>query len=74
MAESTRYVGVRRPRIDARDKVLGATRYGGDLGMPGLLHARIVPSVYAHAMIRGIDGRDACCGHARKDCAAAKEL
>jgi CO/xanthine dehydrogenase Mo-binding subunit len=55
MAESTRYVGVRRPRIDARDKVLGATRYGGDLGLPGLLHARIVPSVYAHAKIRGID-------------------
>jgi CO/xanthine dehydrogenase Mo-binding subunit len=55
MAESTRYVGVRRPRIDARDKVLGATRYGGDLSLPGLLHARIVPSLYAHAMIRGID-------------------
>jgi CO/xanthine dehydrogenase Mo-binding subunit len=55
MAESTRYVGVRRPRIDARDKVLGATRYGGDRVMPGLLHARIVPSVYAHAMVRGID-------------------
>ena len=44
MAESTRYVGVRRPRIDTLDKVLGATRYGGDLSLPGLLHARIVPS------------------------------
>ena len=55
MAQSTRYVGVRRPRIDGRDKVLGATRYGGDLTWPGLLHGRIVPSVYAHAMIRRID-------------------
>ena len=59
MAASTRYVGVRRPRTDARDKVLGATRYGGDLGLPGLLHARIVPSIYAHAMIRGIDAHAA---------------
>ncbi len=59
MAESTRYVGVRRPRIDTRDKVIGATRYGGDLGLPGLLHARIVPSHYAHAMIRGVDARRA---------------
>ena len=55
MADSTRYVGVRRPRIDGREKVLGATRYGADLTRPGLLHARIVPSVYAHARIRAID-------------------
>ena len=55
MAESTRYVGVRRPRIDGREKVLGATRYGADLVRPGLLHARIVPSVYAHALVRGVD-------------------
>ena len=59
MAQSTRYVGVRRPRIDGRDKVLGATRYGGDLTWPGLLHGRIVPSVYAHALIRGIDSTSA---------------
>ena len=29
MAESTRYVGIRRPRIDSREKVIGATRYAG---------------------------------------------
>jgi CO/xanthine dehydrogenase Mo-binding subunit len=56
MVEPRRYVGVRRPRIDGREKVLGATRYAGDLVRPGLLHARIVPSLSAHARIRGVDG------------------
>ncbi len=59
MAESTRYVGIRRPRIDSREKVIGATRYTEDLPVPGLLHARIVPSLYAHAWIRAIDAAEA---------------
>jgi CO/xanthine dehydrogenase Mo-binding subunit len=59
MAESTRYVGIRRPRIDSRQKVIGATRYAGDLAGAGLLHARIVPSLYAHARIRGVDAAEA---------------
>jgi CO/xanthine dehydrogenase Mo-binding subunit len=59
MAEPTRYVGTRRPRIDALGKVTGATRYGGDLAVMGLLHARIVPSLYAHARIRAIDATEA---------------
>ena len=50
-----RYVGGRRSRSDGRDKVLGATRYAADQVPPGALHARIVPSVYAHARIRSID-------------------
>jgi CO/xanthine dehydrogenase Mo-binding subunit len=59
IADSTRYVGIRRPRIDSREKVIGATRYAGDLTVPGLLHARIVPSVHAHARIRSIDAAEA---------------
>ena len=55
MGEPTRYVGVRRPRIDGREKVLGAARYAADLTMAGLLHARVVPALYAHARIRSID-------------------
>ena len=54
-AGPTRYVGIRRPRIDSRGKVTGETRYAGDLTVPGLLHARVVPSLYAHARIRGVD-------------------
>ena len=54
-AESSQRVGIPRPRIDSRDKVMGATRYTGDLTVPGLLHARVVPSLYAHARIRAVD-------------------
>ena len=55
-ASTTRYVGTRRPRIDGRAKVTGATRYIADSGHVGMLHARIVPAVYAHARIKSIDG------------------
>lgn len=52
-------VGAERPRGDSRDKVLGAVRYADDLPFPGLLQARLVQSVYAHARIRSIDARAA---------------
>lgn len=42
-------------RQDAFDKVTGRTRYTGDLTFPGLLHARLVLSPYAHARILTID-------------------
>lgn len=48
-------IGTRIPRIDGRGKTTGATRYGADVPMPRAAHARIVPSLYAHAAIRGID-------------------
>lgn len=52
---ATGIVGVARPRTDSNEKVRGATRYAADMPIVGLLHARIVPSLYAHASIRGID-------------------
>ncbi len=48
-------IGSRMPRIDGRAKATGATRYAADVPMLRLAHARIVPSLYAHAAIRGID-------------------
>ena len=57
MSESV--IGVARPRIDAPDKVTGATRYAADGFVHGLLHARLVLSTEAHARIRGIDGSEA---------------
>ena len=55
-----RVIGVSRPRADSRAKVTGSARYAADQAAPpGLLHARIVPSVYAHARIRSIDAGDA---------------
>lgn len=52
-------IGVARPRIDAPQKVVGATRYASDDRVAGLLHARLVLSTEAHALIEGIDGADA---------------
>ena len=52
-------IGVARPRIDAPDKVTGATRYAADGYVHGLLHARLVLSTEPHALIERIDREDA---------------
>ena len=51
----TDVIGVSRPRIDAPDKVTGATRYAADGYVHGLLHARLVLATESHALIRGIE-------------------
>jgi len=51
----TDVIGVPRPRIDAPDKVTGATRYAADGHVHGLLHARLVLSTEAHALIRHVE-------------------
>ena len=48
-------IGVARPRIDAPDKVTGATRYAADGYVHGLLHARLVLATEAHARIGRVD-------------------
>src|SRR6267143_1467085 len=48
-------VGKSTRRQDAPDKLTGRARYAGDLALPGLLHARLVLSPYAHARILKID-------------------
>ena len=47
-------VGVSSPRRDSEPKVRGTTRYAADASIPGLLHARLVLSHEAHAMIKSI--------------------
>ncbi|MFN8539469.1 MAG: hypothetical protein U0232_18565 [Thermomicrobiales bacterium] len=42
-------VGHATKRTDAPAKLTGQERYAGDLEIPGLLHARPVPSAHAHA-------------------------
>ena len=54
-------IGVARPRPDSREKVTGATRFEADRPVIGLLHARLVPSLYAHARIRSIDASATTC-------------
>lgn len=47
-------VGHSVPRVDGADKVSGTARFAADLNLPGLLHARPVLSLYAHARIKSI--------------------
>jgi carbon-monoxide dehydrogenase large subunit len=50
------YVGKPVTRIDGREKVTGAATFVDDLEFgPGLLHAEIVESPHAHALIQNID-------------------
>ena len=46
-------------RVDGREKVTGQTRYTGDLQLPGMLYAKLVLSLHAHARIARIDKADA---------------
>jgi CO/xanthine dehydrogenase Mo-binding subunit len=48
-------IGVPRPRLDSAEKVTGATRYAADGYVHGLLHARLVLSTEAHALVRRVD-------------------
>ncbi len=45
-------VGTRPIRHDGIDKVVGRAKYGADYSMPGMLHAKVLRSPYAHARIK----------------------
>ncbi len=50
-----RVIGTRPIRHDGVDKVTGAARYGADINLPGMLHAKVLRSPHSHARIRNID-------------------
>jgi CO/xanthine dehydrogenase Mo-binding subunit len=52
-------IGQPKPIIDGKAKVTGTAQYLHDMQLPGMLHARLVPSSYAHANILGIDPTEA---------------
>jgi CO/xanthine dehydrogenase Mo-binding subunit len=52
-------VGKSVPRVDARDKVTGCAEYVSDMELPGMLHAKVLRSAYAHARILSIDTSEA---------------
>ncbi|MBV9119440.1 MAG: molybdopterin-dependent oxidoreductase, partial [Chloroflexi bacterium] len=54
-AISPRYVGQRVPRREDDRLTTGAGRYVDDVQMPGMLHAAILRSPYAHARVLGVD-------------------
>src|SRR5205823_3369297 len=48
-------VGRPVPRVDGLEKVTGRARYVTDLVLPGMAHARVMRSPYAHARVRRVD-------------------
>lgn len=52
-------VGQSLPLIDGVEKVTGEGIYGVDIKLPGMLHARLLRSAYAHARILRIDTSEA---------------
>jgi CO/xanthine dehydrogenase Mo-binding subunit len=52
-------IGQPKPIIDGKAKVTGTAQYLPDMQLAGMLHARLVPSSFAHANIRSIDSSDA---------------
>jgi CO/xanthine dehydrogenase Mo-binding subunit len=50
-----RFVGAGLPRKDAAEKVTGRAEYTTDIVRPGMLHAKVLRSSRAHALIRRLD-------------------
>ncbi|MBL8233751.1 MAG: xanthine dehydrogenase family protein molybdopterin-binding subunit [Bryobacterales bacterium] len=53
--ESRKQIGKRYRRLDGIEKATGKAKYNSDLNKPGLLHAVMLTSPYAHAKVRSID-------------------
>jgi len=49
------FVGKSVRRFGDREKATGAARFGADIALPGMLHARVVRSPHAHAKIMSVD-------------------
>lgn len=54
-----RLMGTNIPRLDGPAKATGKARYSFDINRPGMLHAMILRSPYAHAKIKSIDTSEA---------------
>jgi CO/xanthine dehydrogenase Mo-binding subunit len=52
-------IGQNIQRSDALVKLTGTCKYVGDLQFPGMLHAMVLRSPYAHAVIKNIDVHEA---------------
>jgi len=57
--EQLSVVGKSTPRIYALEKVTGRAKYGVDIELCGMLHAKVLRSPYAHARILSIDTGEA---------------
>jgi xanthine dehydrogenase YagR molybdenum-binding subunit len=50
-----RIIGTKVNRLDGPDKATGRAKYSYDINRPGMLHAAILRSPYAHAKIKTLD-------------------
>lgn len=50
-----RHLGKGHRLVEGLEKITGSAKYAGDLSLPGMLHACLVLSPYAHARIVSID-------------------
>ncbi|MXW53156.1 MAG: xanthine dehydrogenase family protein molybdopterin-binding subunit [Gammaproteobacteria bacterium] len=57
MAEAVdlKAIGTRPIRPDGVDKVTGRANFGADMTLPGMVHAKVLRSPYAHARIKNVD-------------------
>src|SRR5260370_32367165 len=53
--EKPRLLGTRVTRLDGPEKSTGRAKYSFDINRPGMLHAVILRSRYAHAKIKDLD-------------------
>ncbi len=56
---TTKSIGKSVPRNDAYEKVTGRAVFVADVKLPGMLHAKVLRSEYAHARILSIDTEEA---------------
>src|SRR5947209_5934613 len=54
-----RLIGTRIERLDGPEKSTGHAKYSFDINRPGMLHARILRSPYAHTTVKSIDTKAA---------------
>ncbi len=51
----TKTIGKSIPRVDARGKVIGTTKYSGDITMPNMAYMKILFARRPHAIVKKID-------------------
>lgn len=48
-------IGKSIPRVDAKEKALGRTKFGADMKLPGMLYAKVLRSQVPHGWLRSLD-------------------
>jgi xanthine dehydrogenase YagR molybdenum-binding subunit len=53
--QQRRLIGTKVQRLDGPEKATGTAKYSFDINRPGMLHAKILRSPYAHARLKSLD-------------------